>query len=138
MKKLVFVLIVFTGLFAQDDKYLMYVNKLVNYNFELKDVQSRAPFEIKIIKNKKTIEKILVKRVKVDLLSIFGNKARIRERVYLGDQLIKSKIKWVKVGDKIYNCKVVKITFTNLVLKCNKRILIKSINEKIPFIKEKK
>jgi hypothetical protein len=136
MKKLILIIGLLTAVFAQDDKYLMYVNKLVNYNFELKEIDSKAPFEIRVIKNKKTIERILVKRIKIDLLSIFDNQARVKVKVYLGEQLIKTYKKWVKPGDKLYNCKVAKITLTKLVLKCKNRTLVKTINTKIPNIKE--
>jgi hypothetical protein len=139
MKKLIIFLgIVF--LFAQDDKYLMYVNKLVNYHFDLKNITDKeAPFEIKIKKTSSsnvTIEKVLVKRIKIDLLSIFNNSAHIKIEEYLGDQLIKSETKWVKEGDKIYECRVAKITLTKVVLKCKNKVLVKTLNKKIPGFKE--
>ncbi len=139
MKKIVIVLTAALILFAQDDKYLMYVNKLVNYHFELRSITDKQiPFEIKVEHNKTNVavEKILVRRIKVELLSIFNNMAHVKIKEYLGDQLIKQESKWVKKGDKIYDCKIVKITLTKVVLKCKDRVLIKTLNKKIPGFKE--
>ena len=135
MKKIILILGMTLLLFAQDDKYLTYVNKLVNYNFELRNVEDRkAPFEIKITtKNtKQNIQKILVKKVKIDLLSIFDNQAYIKIDEYLGDQLIKTQKKRVKIGDRVYKCKVVKITLDKVIFKCKNKKLVKSLNKKIP------
>ncbi len=139
MKKIILIMGFFLFLLAQDDKYLTFVNKLVNYNFELRNVEDRtAPFEIKIINKSKgqNIQKLLVKKVKIDLLSIFNNQAYVKVDEYLGDQLIKTQKKWIKVGDKIYNCKLAKITIDKAVFKCGKKALIKSLNKKIPGFKE--
>jgi hypothetical protein len=141
MKKLLFILGITLLLFAQDDKYLTYVNKLVNYNFELRNVEDRkAPFEIKITpKNtKQNIQKILVKKVKIELLSIFDKQAYIKIDEYLGDQLLKTQKKWVKIGDKIYKCKVEQITLDKVIFKCKNKKLVKSLNKKIPGFKESK
>jgi hypothetical protein len=128
-------------LFAED-KYLTYVNKLINYHFELKNLPIKAPFEIGEVKNyHKTLANnnvVLSKRVKIELLSVFDNQARVLVEVFLGDQLIKSYKKWVKVGDKLYDCRVNKITLTQMVLKCKNKTLVKTVNQKIPFIKETK
>jgi hypothetical protein len=121
--------------FAQQDIYLQYVNKLVNYNFELNDKETkRAPFEEKVIKAK--IQKTLTKTIKIHLLSIFDKKAYLKIDEYLGDQLIKKWKKWVKVGDKIYKCRVSKITFNTVIIKCPRKTLVKTINQKIPGFKE--
>jgi len=142
MKKIVVFFVINIFLFAKSDKYLTYVNKLVNYNFELKNIEGRkAPFEIKkIVKktNKKNIQNILVKKIKIELISIFNNQAYIKIKEFLGDQLIKSENKWVKVGDKVSKCKVNKITKDKIIFKCNNKILIKSLNKKIPGLKEVK
>jgi len=138
MKKLI-VLLVTVFIYAQNDIYLEYVNKLVNYNFVLKNVEDKnSPFEIK---NKKTfpIYKSLEKRIKIDLLNIFDNSAYVKIIYYIGDQIIKTEKKWIKKGYKIGECKVVKITLDTLKLKCkNNRKIIKTLNKKIIKIKEGK
>jgi len=141
MKKIVLLLGFALFLFAQDDKYLTYVNKLVNYSFELKNIEDKkAPFEIKLAQSaaKQNIKKLLVKRIKIELISIFDNQAYIKISEYLGDQLIKTEKKWVKVGDRVYKCKVVKITTDRVVFRCGKKTLIKSLNKKILGFKESK
>ncbi len=135
MKRFVFLgLIVFS--FAQD-KYLVYVNKLINYHFDLKANNIKAPFEIKMI-NKKVIRQISSKKVDIDLLSIFNNEAYVNVKIFLGNQLIKHYKKWVKVGDEIYGCKIIKITNVKVILKCKDKIRIETLNRKIPQIKEKR
>jgi len=139
MKK---ILLLFIGifLFAKSDIYLDYVNKLVNYGFELKNLKTdKAPFEIKIdknIKHKNSVERTLVKKIKIELLSIFNNQVYLKIDEYLGDQLIKTQKKWLKKSDRIYNCKIIKISLEKVILKCGKKILIKSLNKKIPGFKE--
>jgi len=139
MKK---ILLLFIGifLFAKSDIYLDYVNKLVNYGFELKNLKTdKAPFEIKIDKNikyKNSVERTLVKKIKIELLSIFNNQVYLKIDEYLGDQLIKTQKKWLKKSDRIYNCKIIKISLEKVILKCGKKILIKSLNKKIPGFKE--
>jgi hypothetical protein len=141
MKKVIFVISFFMFLYAQNDKYLNYVNKLVNYNFELKNLKDRnSPFEIKIAPeiSKQNIQKILLKRIKIDIISIFNNQAYLKIDKFLGEQLIKTEKKWVKKGDKIYTCKVESITLNKVILKCKNRILVKSLDKKIPGFKESK
>ena len=137
MKKLIiFLVIVF--IYAQNDIYLDYVNKLVNYNFVLKNVEGKnAPFEIK---NKKTFLKYkkLEKKIKIDLLNIFNNSAYVKIIYYLGDQITRVQKKWIKKGYKIGSCKVTNITLDVLKLRCNNRIIIKTLNKKIIKIKEEK
>ncbi len=144
MKKIV--LIVTFGLFAilgasDIDKYLSYSNQLLNYQFELKDFNKiTAPFEleVKVVNGKKVkTVKTLIKTIKVDLLSIFDNRAYVLIKEYLGDQLVKKYRKWIKVSEKIGSCKVSKVTFDKLILKCKDRVLTKTLYKKIPNIKEK-
>jgi len=138
MKKLIiFMLMIF--IYAQNDIYLEYVNKLVNYNFVLKNVENKnAPFEVK---NKKKFPKYkrLERKIKVDLINIFNNSAYVKITYYLGDQITKIEKKWIKRGYKLGDCKVVNITLDTLKLKCkNNRKIIKTLNKKIIKIKEEK
>ncbi len=142
MKKIILILIIFNALlFAKDiDKYLNYSNQLLNYQFQLKGFNSiKPPFEpeVNIINGKKVTNlKKLIKTIKVNLLSIFDKKAYVLIKIYLGNQFIKSYRKWVSVDDKIGDCKVSSIYFEKLILKCKNKTLIKSLNKKIPQIKE--
>jgi hypothetical protein len=140
MKKIVLLAIIIGFIFAKDDKYLIFVNKLVNYNFELEKLKKiKAPFEVKVsIKEKQNTQKVLVKKIKIDLIAIFNNKAYIKLSEFLGDQLIKTKKEWVKIGDKIYKCKVTKIMEDKVIFNCKDKKLVKSLNKKIPGLKELK
>jgi len=144
MKKIIGLLFVINLMFGLNmDKYLNYSNSLFNYQFQLKEFDKiKEPFEptINVVINNKKIQnvKTLIRAIKIDLLSIFNNKAYINIKEYLGDQLIKNYKKWVKKGDKIGNCKVSVITFEKVVFKCKNKILIKTLYIQIPQIKETK
>ncbi len=144
MKKLIFIMVIISvGLFASNitDKYLNYTNKLVYYGFNLDEFdQIHAPFEpiIKITEGKKAKNtKTLIKSIKISLLSVFNNQAYFLIKEYLGDQLIKKYKKWVVINSKIGECRVSKITLSKVLLKCKNKTLIKTLNKKIPGIKEK-
>ena len=144
MKKMILLLFLIIGIVNANSvskRYLNYANKLVNYEFDLNNFESiHAPFEpiTKIVNGKKTTaSKTLVKTIRTKLLSVFDNKAYFLINVYLGDQLIKSYDKWATVGSKIGNCKIKKITMDTAVLKCKDKVLVKTLNKKIPGIKEK-
>ena len=142
MKKIIILTIILINIFASEitDKYLGYTNKLVYYGFDLNGINEiHTPCEpIKtffLIKRKKTY----VKSINVKLLSIFNNQAYFLIREYLGDQLIKEYKKWFKINNKIGDCKINKITFSKVILKCkNNKLLIKTLNKKILRIKESK
>ncbi len=142
MKRVVIaILIICSTILALDvDKYLNYTNQLINYQFELKGFDKiKEPFEptINIINGKKIKNiKTLIKTIKVELLSIFDNRAYVNIKEYLGEQLIKNYRKWVKPGDKIGNCVVSSITFDKMILKCKDKTLVKTLYKKIPNIKE--
>jgi len=141
MKKLIVILI---GIFAFaqiNDQYLNYTNKLVNYQIKLKNVEKISPpFELVpnqfVLKNKE--KKVIRKVIKVELISIFNNKAYVVLKEYLGSQLVSVKRRWVKIGDKIDKCKVANITTDTLIIRCKDRKIVKSLNKKIPFFKEQK
>ncbi|WP_456488725.1 hypothetical protein [Caminibacter pacificus] len=141
MKKLVIVT-AFVALYAQvNDQYLSYTNKLVNYQIKLKNIEKiTPPFEIYknevVFKNK--TKKVIRRVIKVDLVSIFDRKAYIVLKEYLGSQLVSVKKKWVKPGDKIDKCVVSQITIDKMVIRCQNRKIVKSLNKKIPFFKESK
>jgi len=136
MKKIV-IFFICIYMFAKNDVYVDYVNKIINYNFNLDIQKIHSPFFVpKVELNIKP--KVLRKIMKIDLISIFNKKAYIKITTYLGSQIVKTDKKWVKVGDKIANCKIVNINFTSLVLNCGNKKLIKSVDKKIINIKEKK
>ncbi|QCT94278.1 hypothetical protein FE773_03510 [Caminibacter mediatlanticus TB-2] len=140
MKKFIILGTLNLFLFAQNDIYLEYVNKLVNYNFVLKNIENKnAPFEIKEKQNKvfNQFQK-LEKKIKVKLINIFDNQAYVKIIHYLGDQITKVEKKWIKVGDKIGTCKVDRITFDSLILKCKHKTITKTVNKKIINIKEER
>jgi len=139
MKKLILFVGVF--LFAQiNDQYLNYTNKLVNYQIRLKDIGKIVPpFELPkndVVMNKNKEKKVIRKIIKVELISIFNGKAYVTLKEYLGTQLVGVTKKWVKVGDKIDKCVVSAITTDSMIIKCQNRKIVKSLNKKIPFFKE--
>jgi len=142
MKKLILILITIFA-FAAQEEYLDLTNKIVSYKIKLENItEIEPPFEIKRkvlnFMPQQQQKKVIRKIIKIELISIFNNKAYVLIREYLGDQLIKTTKKWIKRGDKIGECKVIKITIEKLYLKCKNKILVKSINKKIPFFKESK
>ena len=141
MKRVIFLFL--TLLFANENEiYLNYAHKLIEYHFEIKNLNTiKAPFEIeKNLTNKIIVSKPkeLKKVVEFELLSIFNNEAYILIKHYIGNILKKKRKIWVKKGDKINNCKVVSITFGNVVLKCKNKKIKLSLYKKIPGLKEKK
>lgn len=143
MKRVISILfIMFISIYAKDiNKYLNFTNQLINYHITLNNFNKiKSPFELntpKIINGKKVKNiKGFAKIVRVKLLSTFDKRAYVLIKVYVGDQLIKQYRKWVKIGDKIENCKVSSVYFQKLILKCNNKTLIKTLYKKIPGIKE--
>ncbi len=147
MKKLIllagFLSFLFSAGSAQKDIYLDYTNKVINYEFNLKNIlKVKSPFyEIytytpgftSVQQNSR-----VKKRVKITLLSIFEKKAYIKVDEYLGEQLVATIKKWIGLNDKIHDCKLVKITDTNTVFKCAGKTLNKTINQKIPMLRDEK
>jgi len=146
MKKLFILIFCFYIGNAKDDintvqnQYLNYTNKIINYYFKLDLDNIKSPFynpqsktivsHIKNIENKEII--------KIDLISILNNKAYIKVEKYLGDKLLTTNKKWLKLNQKIYNCKLIKLTDIKAIFKCGNKTLIKSINKKSLFKKEGK
>jgi hypothetical protein len=125
---------------SQKDIYLEYTNKVINYEFNLKNINKiKSPFyePVKYFAVAPGNNMQIKKRVKITLLSIFGDKAYIRVQEFLGEQLIKTFKKWVKLHDKIYDCKLNKLTDTDAVFKCGSKTLYKTINQKIPMLRDK-
>jgi hypothetical protein len=143
MKRVIFFLIFFTLAFGEnlssvDNEYMNYVNKLINYEFQLKNFDKiKPPFE-EAFKPKQPRKLTLVKSIKITLLAILDNKAYVRLDEFLGDRLIKTEKKWVGIGDRIGNCRVSNITFSSLYLNCHNKVVVKTLNVKIPGIKEQK
>jgi len=141
MKNLIIILIsIFCVIYAKEDNniqnlYLNYTNKIINYYFKLDLDKVKSPFynriphtinpNIKNIENKEII--------KIDLISILNNKVYINVKKYLGDKLIEKNKKWLKLNQKIYNCKLTELTNIKAIFKCGNKILIKSINKKLLF-----
>ena len=155
MKKLVILLLAINIIFAQNteqnnsilqnnqkDKYLEYTNKIITFGFELKNIEKiRSPFYnvakgIKIYHNYNSAK--MKKSVKITLLSILGKQAYVKIDVYLGEQLIKTNKKWIRLNDKIYDCRLIKLTYTDAYFKCGKRTLYKTINKKILKLRDTK
>ena len=142
MKKLLFLISVLScTLFASNNKYLNYTSALVHYHFKLKQFNKiTPPFEKKIIINgaqKIKVSSGLEKRINIKLISVFNKSAFILINKYLGNKLIKSYKKWVKKGyvfEKYY--KVKKITLDQIILEYKNEIITRTINKKIPGIKE--
>jgi len=127
----------------QKDIYLEYTNKIINYEFNLKHLNDiKSPFyeEVRVDTGTKTSNKSVSakKRVMITLISIFEKKAYIRIDEYLGEQLISVYKKWIGINDKIYDCKLVKLTDTDAVFKCKDKTLYKTINKKIPTLRDSK
>jgi len=142
MKKVILIFTLFLIINADNttNQYLEYTNKLVNYNLLLKNFDKvHSPFEKDyIIVKKKVKAKKLVKIIHINLLSIFNKKAYVLIQVYVGNQLIKSYKKWLKIGDKIDTCKLTKVTFTKIIFKCKDKKLVKTVNKIKLNIKEVK
>jgi hypothetical protein len=133
MKQIFFLIIGVFLIASVNDQYLDYTNKLVTYHFELKNIDKiKSPFykmeKISFLKNKKINNKNVKKFIYIKLLSVFNDSAYIKIEKYMGDEIINTYKKWVKKDSKIENCKVVDINSEKIILKCNKRLLIKKIN----------
>jgi hypothetical protein len=133
------ILFISVMLFASiNDKYLDYTNKLVTYNFELKNIDKISSPFFKVEK----LTFIKVKNVKhfihISLLSIFNDLAYMKVEEFKGEKLINSYKKWVKRGDKIEQCKVKSVKIGKIILKCNNKILVKKLNKKLLNIKVEK
>jgi len=141
MKKLIFIcffLIVLRGdNIAQ--KYLNYTNNIINYSFVLKHFKEiKNPFKEKTVSNNKVVNnKAFVKIIKLNLLSILNDNSYFNIKEYLGSQLIKSYNRWFKKGQKVSNCVIYQVFNDKVILKCNGKKLIKTLNKKILDIKEK-
>jgi hypothetical protein len=134
MKKILFLMM---GMFLfafTTDEFLDYTNKLVTYNFKLNNIDKiKSPFyEVKKpnFLNNRRINKNIKKLIHISLISIFNNTAYIKIDEFKGDELVKEYKKWIKKGDKIEQCIVINIKIDKLILKCNNKILIKSLNKK--------
>ena len=129
-----------------------YVKGILDYHFKLdKFAYIKAPFfekKVRIvnsdIKNDKK-HKIepensvkdnrvkLEKRTTIKLILILSNRAYVKIDEYLGNAIINETKRWVKVGDKIGKCRVLKITNTDIFIKCKREIIHKSLNIKLPL-----
>ncbi|GAB6073905.1 hypothetical protein [Nautilia lithotrophica] len=145
MKKLVLLIGIISLMFGkgntQKDIYLEYTNKVINYEFNINNLNKvKSPFYeppkfFPGTQNSKNVQ--IKKRVKITLLSIFENKAYIKVEEYLGEQLVAVIKKWISINDKIYDCRLSKLTDTDAVFKCSDKTLYKTINKKIPMLRDK-
>jgi len=140
MKRFIILIFIFI-LYAKDDMnkvqnlYLNYTNKIINYYFDLNLDKIKSPFyrpisqsitsNIKNMKNKEI--------VKINLIAILNNQAYIKIEKYVGDKLITTNKRWLKLNQKIYNCKLVKLTNIKAIFKCGNKNLVKSVNKKLLF-----
>jgi hypothetical protein len=143
MKKIASIILIFSFLSAaggiknKNNQFLNYVDKTVNYSFEIKGLKNlQTPFYVpkSYLPNSKRIEEVK-KYVELSLMSIFLNKAYMKVDVYLNSQLINTYKKWVSLNQSVYNCKLIKLNFTSAVFKCGKRLLIKELNHKLKNLK---
>jgi hypothetical protein len=145
MKKLSLLIIgIFLFANSQKDVYLDYTNKIINYNFKIENLNKiKPPFynpvlQKNVYKNEKLPKKAVKKVVKIDLLSILDKKAYIKLSEFIGGKLVKVNKKWVKRGDVVYGCKLIKLTDSDAVFKCKNKKLYKSLNQKIPLLRNSK
>jgi len=146
MKKSVLIVGLISILMANSaNVFLDYTNKLVYYHFDLKGFDKiYPPFERKkttINLNNRLIStnsQVLIKSIRIIPLAIFNKEAEIMVNEYLGDQLIKSYKKWVSVNSRIDECTVTNITDSKIFMKCKNKTIVKSLNKKIPGLKELK
>ena len=75
----------------------------------------------------------LKREFKVKLISILDGSAYIQIDEYLGDAIIDESKKWVKKGDKIGSCKVLKVGYADIYLRCGGKVIHKTLNYKIPI-----
>jgi len=143
MKKLVLfvlmIVILYANSKAEKDKYIEYVNEIVNYKFFIDKINKiKSPF-FNYTKNVNSVNKNIKiqKRIEIVLLSIFDNKAYIKINKYIGSQLVSSKKIWINKNKKILGCKLVKLTNTDAFFKCRKKTLHKTLNSKIFNIRNK-
>ncbi len=133
MKKSMF-LIVFTNLAFAEENYARYIDKIINYHYEIRNLNNiRTPFyepiKCDFVKNRIT-------KIKISLLSIFENKAYVKIERYYAQKLISATKKWINVKEKINNCELLKLNNTDAIFKCNDKILYKTTNKEI-FLKVK-
>ena len=138
MKRILIFFILSITIYAnQKDIYLNYTYKIINYHFKLKDLNKiKTPF-YKPHKYVYNNEKKQTQKIEIELLSIFNNKALVIINKYINEELISTKKVWLKKNDKIENCKLIKITDTEVYFNCNNKILYKTLNIKIPKIRDK-
>jgi len=142
MRKLVLINILVLILKASSltQQYLDYTNKLVNYNLLLErfdKVHSPLERDLLISQKKESVKK-MVKIIRINLLSVFNKKAYVSIKEYVGTQLIKSYNKWLKLGDYVDKCKLIKVEFSKIIFKCSGKDLVKTLNKKNLEIKEQK
>jgi len=131
----VLLILVYLALFLYSkDKYEIYTEKLLHYHFNL-EYNIKPPFEAKKMKRRE-IKKI-IEYVNINLLSIFNHQALVRVDYYKGDTLVFTREIWVKKGEKIKNCLIKDIYLDRILLKCGKKLEIKTLA--VPLkIKEKR
>jgi len=145
MKKLILLIgtvsLMFSNGISQKDIYLEYTNKVINYEFNLNNINKvKSPFyePPKFFPGSQNAKNIQIKKhVKITLLSIFEKEAYIKVEEYLGEQLVAVIKKWISINDKIYDCRLSKLTDTDAVFKCSDKTLYKTINQKIPMLRDK-
>ena len=127
-------------LFA-DDK----IDKILNYDFNLKLSEIRSPFYKKsIIKRnlKEKKKKVIVKKknvikYKYKLLSIMAEHAKVRITKYVNNSISNIEYVCLHKGVFINGCLVEEVGSLYLKMKCNDGVkILKLENKKIPCVKE--
>jgi len=123
---------------SQRDIYMNYTDKIMSYGFEIPNLDKiKNPFVVHVAKKRKNrVQKIKRKYIKFSLISIFDNKVYVKIEKYLGEQLIDVKKKWIKPGDKVGECRLVKVTTTNAFFNCKGKTVKKTVNTKINMLRD--
>jgi len=143
MRKTLFLIMTALFLFASNkSEYLDYSNKLITYNFKLPNFDKiRTPFfkpKPLISIHNKAAAKNVKKIIHISLISILNDSALMKVETFIGTQKVKEYKKWVKINSKLERCKVFHIDEGKVVLKCNKKLLVKRLDKNLLKIRVEK
>jgi len=134
MKKILFLIIGITLFASVNSEYSNYTHKLLDYNFKLSKLfKITSPFfedRHKTMSNNYAEEDVK-KIINISLISILNNSALINVSTFIGEEKVKENKKWVKVNTKIGNCIVKHIYQNKIILKCDNKLEVKKLNQKL-------